>query len=315
MKKTVHAQDSATLPLLVAGQEADASFVASPLGTRLLEMRAGASASARSIADFLLRHPVRASACSIEDMAAQTGASPATVSRFARSAGFDGYASLRSTLAATLESVLQPVAKLRESFERGTAANGPIAEGFEASQNALRTTAAAIDPELLAALVQRLDTARTVHVMGFGLSAHLAGILTLGLQPFCPQLINVVEFGGTEVAAGRLMNIGEGDVLIAIAFPRYAADVVRLVEYARARGAHIVAITDGPLSPLAPLADTLLAAGVGHPVLSSSLVAPLSVIEALVTAMMISKRENIDKAARLTEAISAHLYTPQQRGR
>ncbi len=103
------------------------------------------------------------------------------------------------------------------------------------------------------------------------------------------------------------MNLAAGDVLIAISFPRYAADAVHLTRYALDRGAGIIALTDSVASPLAPLAHDALFAQSAHPVLSSSNVAALLVIEALVTAFMVSNGENVEKAARLTDAISAYL--------
>jgi DNA-binding MurR/RpiR family transcriptional regulator len=129
----------------------------------------------------------------------------------------------------------------------------------------------------------------------------------LKLQPFCPQLINVVEFGGTEVAAGRLMNVGRGDVLLAISFPRYAADVVQLTSYARDRGATVIALTDAAASPLARLGHEVLLAPSSHPVLSSSYAAAITVIEAIITGLMTSSGDNVLKAATLTEAISGYL--------
>ena len=140
-------------------------------------------------------------------------------------------------------------------------------------------------------------------------------MLTLGLQPFCRQLVNVVEYGGTEVAAGRLMNLEASDVLIAISFPRYASDAVHLTRFALDRGASIIALTDSIASPLAPLAGEVLIAQSSHPVLSSSNVSALLVIEALVTALMVSNNANVEKAARLTEAISAYLIAQPAKGR
>jgi DNA-binding MurR/RpiR family transcriptional regulator len=99
----------------------------------------------------------------------------------------------------------------------------------------------------------------------------------LGLQPFLASVTAVVEYGGTEVAAGRLMTIGPEDLLIAITFPRYASDVVRLAHYAKDRGAGIVALTDSPASPLMPIADEVLLAPSEHPVLSCSMVAAASI--------------------------------------
>jgi DNA-binding MurR/RpiR family transcriptional regulator len=125
----------------------------------------------------------------------------------------------------------------------------------------------------------------------------------------------VVEYGGTENAAGRLMNLGPEDALVAISFPRYATDVVHLTRYAADQGVTIFAITDSAASPLVPLASETLIAQATHPVLSSSNVAALLVIEALVAALMVSNADNLAKAARLTDAISAYLVSQPLKAR
>lgn len=307
MKISLHAQNGGS-------GASDVAFAASDLGRRLLGLQASGSASNRAIAEYLLRNPVRGAALSIEDLAAASGVSTATLSRFARALGYGGFPELRAALADTLQAVLRPVEKLKGSFNRTDGAS-PLREGLQDTLANLRDTAEGLEPVALDRVVERLVAARCVYVMGFGLSAHLAGLLTLGLQPFCQQLVNVVEFGGTEIAAGRLMNLGSEDLLIAISFPRYATDAVHLTRYAADRGASIVAITDSAASPLAPLAQEVLIAQSTHPVLSSSTVAAVLLIEALVTALMISNAENVAKAARLTDAISAYLVSQPARAR
>jgi DNA-binding MurR/RpiR family transcriptional regulator len=291
-----------------------AAFANSELGRRLRSLQASGSASNRAIAEHLLRNPVHGSSLSIEDLAAASGVSTATLSRFARALDYTGYPELRAALAQTLQSVLRPVEKLRGALARQNG-DDPLRSSLQDSLANLRATAEEIDPDALERIVRSLSEASCVYVLGFGLSAHLAALLTLGLQPFCRQLINVVEYGGTEIAAGRLMNLETGDALIAISFPRYATDAVHLTRYALDRGARIIALTDSMASPLAPMAEEILIAQSAHPVLSSSNVAGLLVIEALVTAFMVSNGANVDKAARLTDAISAYLVAQPDRGR
>lgn len=279
----------------------------SPLGARLASALRDGSATQQRIADFVLRFPVRAASVSIEEMAKITGASAATISRFAREMGHGGYAQMRAAIADVAQGVMDPVAKLRERLEQGGTGPGTTAM-FEASREQLMLVDAMVINAQAQAIAARLKTARTVHVMGFGLSAHVAAILVLGLQPFHPGVSAVVEYGGTEVAAGRLMGVGAGDVVIAITVPRYANDVVRLTEFARAQGAQIVAITDSTASPLCPLADELVLAPAAHPVLSSSMVATLAVAEAIVAATMLSDKDNVERAERLTRAIASYLH-------
>ncbi len=292
-------------------------FGRSEIGRRLRDLLDEGNASQRSIAEFLLRNPVRAAAWGIEELSSNAGTSTATLTRFAKAMGFAGFASLRAAVAeavqSTFQPVFRPVEKLRGAVQRGSSAGrtgGPnpvVAESIEASLLNLQSAAAGIDLGQLAELATALSQARSVYTLGFGISAHLAALLALDLQPFCPQLINVVEFGGTEVAAGRLMNIQPGDVLIAISFPRYAADALRLARYSRDRGARVVAITDSMASPLVAIAqDTLLAPAV-HPVMSSSSAAALLLIEALVTSLMVSRHGHVEQAQKLTDAISDYL--------
>ncbi|MFY8091968.1 MAG: MurR/RpiR family transcriptional regulator [Niveispirillum sp.] len=289
----------------------EVAFADTELGRRLLAVMADGTASNRTIAEHLLRNPVRITAWSIEDLAGAIGVSNATLSRFARAVGYSGYPDLRAGMAETLQTVLRPVEKLRSSFDRADPTQAAISEGLEATLSHLSRVADQMaGGAQLPDLVARLNAARTIYVMGFGLSAHVAGLLTLGLQPFCANLVNVVEFGGTEVAAGRLMNLGEGDVLIAIAFPRYAQAALHLAGFAKSRKAYVVAITDSPVSPLAQRADIILLAESTHPVLSSSLAAAVLMAETLVTAMMLSNRDNVARAESLTDAISSYLHNP-----
>jgi DNA-binding MurR/RpiR family transcriptional regulator len=319
MKKSSHLPlDSTPSSSLTAsvnvrsGATADSAFAQSALGRKLMATLADPATSSanRAVAEQLLRNPVRATAWGIEELAANAHTSAATLSRFARTLGFSGFAAMRDAMAQVLQSMLQPVEKLRDVMAKPSSKSAAVMQSLEAGLNNTRSTAQGIDEAMLNRITEHISKAGAVYTMGFGISSHLAAMLALDLQPFCSQLINAVEFGGTEVAAGRLMNIKSKDVLIVISFPRYAQDAVQLASYARDRGAHVVAITDSMASPLVPIAHDILLAAAGHPVISSSCVSTVLVIEALVTCLMVSKKEHLQQAGRLTEAISDYLYTP-----
>lgn len=298
---------------LAAAAPPELAFARSPLGERLRAVLTDESAtpSNRATADFLLRNPVRVTAWGIEELAANAQTSTATLSRFARSMGMSGFAALRAEMAEVLQAVLQPVEKLRGAVGRQDGRYQVVSESLEVTMANVRASAEGLDAGRLAGFADRLSKASCVYLMGFGLSSHLAAMLALDLQPFCPQLVNVVEYGGTEVAAGRLMNIGKKDVLLAISFPRYADDAIRLTQYARDRGAYTLALTDSLASPLAAVCHETLVAASTHPVLSSSSVSAMLLIETLVTSLMLSSDDHIRQAGRLTEAISAYLYSPK----
>lgn len=311
MKKNIQVQNPAQFS---PGLSPELAFAESILGARLRVILSDETASraCRATADFLLRNPVRATAWGIEELAKNAQTSTATLSRFARTLGMESFSALRAEIAEEVQAVLHPVEKLRSAVKRKSGKQSVVSESLELTLNNVRTTANILDSAQLERSVTKLAKARCVYVMGFGLSSHLAGILALDLQPFCQQVISVVDFGGTEVAAGRLMNIGAGDLLVAVSFPRYADDAIRLTRYARDSGAATLALTDSIASPLAAASDSVLVAASTHPVLSSSKVSALMVIEALVTALMVSNKSHVQKAERLTEAISAYLYSARR---
>ncbi len=279
----------------------------SAIGQALAQAAAEGSPAQRRFAETVLRSPFRLASASIEEMAEASGASPATISRFARALGLEGYADLRASVADALQEAMDPVAKLR-----GRLAGREEGRGEASMIEAARAQLNLMDPQALgaaaAALTERIRAARHVHVMGFGLSAHVAGLIVLGMQPFHPGVQGVVEFGGTEVAAGKLMGIDARDVLIAITVRRYANDAVNLCRFARDRGAHVVALTDSPASPLVPLAHEALIAPAEHPVLSSSLAGLVLLAETLVASLMLSDEANAERAAALADAIGGYLH-------
>lgn len=285
----------------------EVAFGTSALGQLLAGVRAEGSASHRSIADYLIRNPVRGTALKIEEMAEGCKVSTATISRFARDIGFASYGAMRSALAETLHSAIQPVEKLRSSLARGGNAVTAGHTSFEYARANVAATQGSLSQRALDQVARKLSRARTVYVLGMGMSAGLAFILARHLQPFCEHIVDLAGPGGTETAAARLLHIRRGDVLVVFSLPRYSSGVMRLARFAREQKACVVAITDTPSAPMVELADHVLYASSAHVVLASSNVASMAVIEALVTQLMVSNQGNVRKAARLSEVTGEYM--------
>ena len=315
MKKSSHTEKRSFSPPATS-TPAELTLADSEIGGRLraMLMSEDCSPSNRAIADFLLRNPVRATVLGIEELAANAQTSKATLSRFARSIGLSGFAALRSEMATVLQGILQPMQKLRTAVDRndadGSGGQTTASQSLQSNLHNANSTAQGLDCVALVQAAAMLGKAKTVYVMGFGFSSHLAAMLSLHLQPLFPNLVNVVEFGGTETAAGRLMNIGRDDVLIVISFPRYSIHAVQLTRYALDRGAQTLAITDSIASPLAEMATASFIAMSVHGVFPSSHVSGLMVIEALVSTLMVRDKTAVSKASKLTEAMSSYLHSP-----
>jgi DNA-binding MurR/RpiR family transcriptional regulator len=289
------------------GGDAARLFAETELGQALVRMlEAGSPAQAR-FAEFVLRNPLAASARGIGDLAEAADVSAPTISRIARELGSEGFPAFRARLGQTVGALLDPVSKLREGKGRAGGA-GVAAESIRAARGEIEGLAEPGTAARIAAVAARIAEAREVFVVGFGLSAHLAAMLALGLQPYRDRVVNAVQFGGTEIAAGRVTGIGEGDLVVAIAFPRYSGDILHLVRFARDRKARIVALTDSTASPLARYADDLLLAPAIHPVLPSSYVAGVAVVEALVAEFMMADPGSVERAEKLSAALEKYLH-------
>ena len=150
-----------------------------------------------------------------------------------RDLGFVGYAEFRAGVGETVHALIAPVAKLGERLAQPDPSGTPRKASLASAALNVQGLGDPMTAEAIRSVAYRLKTAKSVWVMGFGLSAHLAAILTLGLQPYRDGVVNVVQYGGTEVAAGRLMSAGADDIVIAIAFPRYSSDIANLARAAR----------------------------------------------------------------------------------
>ena len=119
---------------------------------------------------------------------------------------------------------------------------------------------------------------------------------------FVSDSVTVVTSGMSDIFE-QLSRIGENDVLICISFPRYASRTVEAMEFAHSRNAELVAITDGPMSPLHALSDYCLMAKSDMASFVDSLAAPLSLINALLVAMGLSKRDEVARRLQTLEGI------------
>lgn len=261
----------------------------------------------RKAADFVLEHPFQAATMMIDELARAAGISVATANRFARALDFEGYPAFRAELVRAFSSTLAPVEKLRAELQR--TASG--AEVMQASLEQVARNLQATLHHLVSVDAERAVTtilsAHRVFTIGFGMSAALAGHAAHALSPYC-RFVQYVGEAGAEHAVRRLLRLDARDVVIGISMPRYSKDTVELLRFARERQATIVAVTDGPASPIAKGADILFCIGAEHGLLTSSGVAAFALIEALSAAVARQAKGSLDAATELTERILPYLF-------
>jgi DNA-binding MurR/RpiR family transcriptional regulator len=275
---------------------------------RIADVYPTLSRAHRRAADFVLKHPFQAATMMIDELARAAGISVATANRFARALGIDGYPAFRAELVRTFSATLAPVEKLRAELRRSADCAEIMRGSLTQNLRNLQTTVqhfASVNAERAVAKILAADR---VFTIGFGTSGALANFAAHALSPYCRFVQNAAGEGGAEQAVRRLLRLGPRDAVIGIALPRYSKDTVELLHFARERGATVIAITDGPASPLAKPADIVFCVGAEHALLTSSGVGAFALIEAMGAAVARQTKDPLDAATEFTERVLPYLY-------
>jgi len=187
-----------------------------------------------------------------------------------------------------------------------------LANDFISEENALkgvlkadieniRATLEKINHKTFEDVVNNIFNAKRIYIIGLRSSTALAEFLGFYLNVILDN-VKVVGNGISDIFE-QIIRVGEGDLVIGIGFPRYANRTIESLAYAQSRNAKVVAITDSLLSPLASQADYTLIAQSNMASFVDSLVAPLSVINALIIAVGLREKENISDTYNSLEKI------------
>lgn len=250
----------------------------------------------RKIADYLVEHLQEAPFLSVMDLERRTGTSRATVVRFARSLGFEGFLDLRSRL---LEGVQTQMA-LGAAFPVPTGKGARDTLTLVAQQDVknINRTIAQLERGAFAELAGMILKAGRVHTAGLGISSLMAQILAYSLNQAAVRAVPFVH--DYETFIEQLMFVSPHDLLIVFSFPPYSRETVDLARGAAARKIPVVALTDRPTSPVTLHASRTLVIRSKNMLFTNSFSAISVVINALVTEVAIRNRE---KALRLQRTV------------
>ena len=242
------------------------------------------------IAEYILKNYDKAAFMTAAKLGISVGVSESTVVRFANELGFSGYPKLQKALQELIKNKLTTVQRLElrnDYFSDGDALKGVL----KADMENIRATLEKINQNTFEDVVKSIFEAKRIYIIGLRSSTAIAEFLGFYLNIIL-QNVKIVSYGISDVFE-QMINVGEGDLVIGIGFPRYAAKTIDALEFSRDRGAKVVALTDSLLSPLATKADYTLIAQSNMASFVDSLVAPLSVINALIIAVGMREKENI----------------------
>ena len=255
----------------------------------------------RLIAQYILDHYDRAAYLTASRLGALVEVSESTVVRFANELGFAGYPEMQRALQELARTNLTAVQRM-EVADNLLDKDTVLDKVLLSDADKIRHTLDAIDREAFYAAVEKIVSARNIYILGVRSAAALADFLTFNFRMMFDNVRAVEGTTGTEIFE-QLLDIGAEDVFIAISFPRYSKRTVRAVEFAHCAGADVVALTDSVTSPLANDCDQLLTARSDMASFVDSLVAPLSIINAMVAAVSMRKHDEVTKRLHRLETI------------
>ncbi|MGI6703302.1 MAG: MurR/RpiR family transcriptional regulator [Clostridia bacterium] len=242
------------------------------------------------IAQFITTHYDKAAFMTAAKLGERVGVSESTVVRFAIALGYEGYPELQRALQELIKTKLTTVQRIEMTSDYVND-NGVFRKILRSDMDNIRVTLEEIDEETYNRAVDLLLNGKRIYIVGLRTSTALADIMGFYLNLILGN-VRVVSQGISDIYE-QLINIGEGDVVVAISFPRYSRRTVEAMGFVKSKGVTTIAITDGPLSPLLNYADLSLYAKSNMASFVDSLVAPLSLINALVIAVSLKQKNKI----------------------
>jgi len=242
------------------------------------------------IAEYILKHYDKAAFMTAAKLGISVGVSESTVVRFANELGFSGYPKLQKSLQELIKNKLTTVQRIELSNDlvsEETALKGVLKSDMEN----IRATLEKINHKTFEDVVNSIFAAKKIYIIGLRSASALSEFLGFYLHLILDN-VHVVGYGVSDIFE-QIINVSEDDLVIGIGFPRYAARTIESLSYAKSKGAKVVSITDSLLSPLAARADHTLIAQSNMASFVDSLVAPLSVINALIISVGLREKEKI----------------------
>lgn len=237
----------------------------------------------RALAAYITQSYDKAAFMTANKLGKIVGVSESTVVRFAVELGYDGYPSMQKALQELVRNKLTSVQRIEVTNDQiGTQDVASMV--LQADMQMIQRTNAVLDRKMLEGAVEQIVNARHVYLVGVRSSAVLVEFLNFYLKHMLDN-VRIVTANSTSEMFEQMVHLTKDDVIIGVSFPRYSTRTVKIMQYCRNIGAKLIAITDSMQAPLAKMADYPLIAKSNMVSVVDSLVAPLSLINALVVSV------------------------------
>ena len=254
----------------------------------------------RAIARYITESYDKAAFMTASKLGRTVGVSESTVVRFAVELGYDGYPTMQKAMQEMVLTRLTSVQRIEVANDR-IGDQDILSLVLQSDMEQLRKTVSSVDRKDFSAAVNAILDARRIYVLGVRSASALASFLGYYLNLMFED-VHTITASGTGQVLEKLISAGPDDVVIAFSYPRYSTSTVTGASFCHSKGAKIVAMTDSRTSPLGQTSDFVLQTKSDMASLVDSLVAPLSVVNALVVALAARREEKLAKTfSRLEE--------------
>lgn len=261
---------------------------------RIEQKASSFSKGQKRLAEYITSNFDTAGYLTASKLGREAGVSESTVVRFAYQLDYDGYPELQRAIQVIVKTNSNSMQRMSLSSKRYEE-KGVLKSILSTDCERLRDTILnGIDEEEFDKAVRFINEGKRLYILGARSAAYLAGLLGYYFKMLFDNVI-IVDANSTSETLEQIYNMKPGDVMMGITFPRYSKRTIRALEFAKDHGAKTIALTDNMQSPIIEFADCKLLAKSDVMTIVDSLVCPLSVVNALVTAVALLRKEDVEK--------------------
>ena len=265
--------------------------VSDNLISRINDHYSSMSKGQKRLADYCMEHYEKAAFMTAAELGRQAEVSESTAVRFAALLGYSGFPEFHDNLEEMVRMKLNSIQRMEVTYGR-IPREKILDTVLRHDENNIRMTLEQTDKKAFQMAVDDILQARTIYVVGIRSCAPLAEFLSFYLKQIFPDVRLVSTNNASEIFE-QMIRISEKDVVIGISFPRYSMRTLKAMEFANNRNARVITITDSVHSPMNRYSSCNLIARSDMASIVDSLVAPLSVINALIVALCMRRQKEV----------------------
>ena len=281
--------------------------------TYIQENMSSFSKGQKLIANYILQSYDKAAFMTASKLGKTVNVSESTVVRFAAELGFDGYPSMQKTLQEMIRNKLTAIQRVEVSKER-IGNQDVMTMVMQSDIEKIRMTLDETDQTSFNQAVAAIANAKRIYILGVRSASVLANFISFYFRFMFDNVVSVDTSSISEVFE-QIVHISADDVFIGLSFPRYSKRTIKAMQYAKDQGAKVVAITDSKVSPLTKIADVSLLAKSDMASFVDSLVAPLSLVNALIVAISREKAVHLESSLNRLQSIWEEYDVYEKQGR